>query len=574
VFYKLLAGHHTDIKTGQHMKQILALSHFLLGLTFLCTTPAVAADLKLPVVDGKEIVATVNKAPITLEELNRAIAAAHAERPREAAAGRVDFSNIMNRLITTRLIALEARNMGLDELPEIKSELNAYARQLQMEIVFERHVRDIRVNADEVDKTYEAMVREWKIKSLRLKKQADAMKIESRLKAGQDFDKVVQKAIEWGLGEADPQGEYLQKKDLAQPVAQLVSKMSVGSISPMLSIGKKGFIVFKLEDIRIPEVEDPRARAKAGRQALNNKRVQAAKAYYHQLKKRHIKFFDQELLDSLNYDTPAPGFEKLLKDRRILVKIKGEKSITVGDFTRALKQKFYHGVQRAIESKRINPKKQSVLEDMLQKRILLKEARAQGIDRTDEFKSKVKAHEIASLFGIFIDKVVAPNIKLDIKELRTYYQNNSDAFATPQMIRIKSLVFWNRDDAVAAIKKLKAGTDFNWLGSNADGQVDKNEKGRLNFEGKLLTRKGLPQDVQKAVSNAKPGDFKLYASPPGHFYVLSINQIIPPKPQPFESVKKEIAKRAFNEKVKATIEQWAEQLKEYYPVKIYKTDLT
>jgi len=556
------------------MKQILALSHFLLGLIFLCATHAVAADQELPVVDGKEIVATVNEAPITLEELNRAIAAAHAERPREAAAGRVDFSNIMNRLITTRLIAVEARNMGLDELPEIKSEVNAYARQLQMEIVFERHVRDIRVNADEVDKTYEAMVREWKIKSLRLKKQADAFKIESRLKAGQDFDKVVQKAIEWGLGEADPQGEYLPKKDLARPVAQLVSKMSIGSISPMLSIGNKGFIVFKLEDIRIPEVEDPRAREMARRQALNNKRVRAAKAYYHDLKKRHIKFLDQELLDSLDYDTPAPGFEKLLKDKRILVKIEGEKSITVGDFTRALKQKFFHGVQRAIESKRINPKKQSVLEDMLQKRILLKEARAQGIDRTDEFKSKVKAHEIASLFGIFIDKVVAPNIKLDIKELRTYYQNNSDAFATPQMIRIKSLVFWNRDDAVAAIKKLKAGTDFNWLGSNADGQVDKNEKGRFNFEGKLLTRRGLPQDVQKAVSNAKPGDFKLYESPPGHFYVLFINQVIPPKPQPFESVKKEITKRAFNEKVKATIEQWAEQLKEYYPVKIYKTDLT
>ena len=114
------------------MKQIPALSYFLLGLIFLCTTPAVAADRKLPVIDGKEIVATVDGAPITLEELNRAIAAAHAERPQKTTAGRVDFSNIMDRLITTRLIALEARNMGLDELPEIKGEVNAYARQLQM----------------------------------------------------------------------------------------------------------------------------------------------------------------------------------------------------------------------------------------------------------------------------------------------------------------------------------------------------------------------------------------------------------------------------------------------------------
>lgn len=555
------------------MKHIPALAHFLLGFLFLCATLAVASDQKLPIIAGEKIVATVAEEPITLEELNQAIAAAHAERSREATAGRVDFSNIMNRLITTRLIVLEARNMGLDELPEIKSEINAYARQLQMEILFERHVRDIRVDEDEVNTTYEAMIREWKIKSLRIKKQADALKIESRLKAGQDFDKVVQKAIEWDLGEADPEGAYLQKKDLARPVAQLVSKMSIGSISPMLSIGNKGFIIFKLEDTRLPEVEDPRAREMARRQALNNKRVKAAKAYYHNLKERHIEFYDQELLGALNYETQAPGFEKLLKDQRILVEIKGGDSITVGEFTRALKQKFYHGVQRAIESKRIHPKKQSVLESMLQERVLLKEARAQGIDRTDEFNAKVKAHEIASLFGIFIDKVVAPNIKLDIKTLQNYYKKHSETFATPQMIRIKSLVFSNRDDAVAAIKKLKAGTDFNWLSSNADGQVDKDEKGRLNFEGKLLTQKGLPQDVQKAISNSKPGDFKLYESPPGHFYVLFINQIISPKPQPFESVRKEIAKKVFKEKVKATIEQWAEQLKEYYPVKIYKTDL-
>ena len=39
-----------------------------------------AADEKLPVIEGKEAVATVNDDPISLEELNRAIAAAHTNR--------------------------------------------------------------------------------------------------------------------------------------------------------------------------------------------------------------------------------------------------------------------------------------------------------------------------------------------------------------------------------------------------------------------------------------------------------------------------------------------------------------
>jgi hypothetical protein len=126
---------------------------------------------------------------------------------------------------------------------------------------------------------------------------------------------------------------------------------------------------------------------------------------------------------------------------------------------------------------------------------------------------------------------------------------------------------------VAAIKKLKKGTDFNWLGSHADGQVDRNAKGLLKFDGRLLTLRGLPADIQKIVSGAKTGDFKLYQSPADHFYVLYINQIVTPKQQPFEAVRKEIAREVFDEKVKKAVEKWAGQLREYYPVEIYRVDL-
>jgi len=245
----------------------------------------------------------------------------------------------------------------------------------------------------------------------------------------------------------------------------------------------------------------------------------------------------------------------------------------VGEFSQALKQKFFHGVTRAIESKRINTKKNEVLEDMLQKRILRKGALTQGIEKTADYQFRVKEYEHSVLFGTFINKAVAPNIKLDLPELKTYYQKNSEDYGSPEMVRIKNLIFWQRDDAVGAIKKLKSGTDFNWLGSNAEGQVDKKTKRLLNFDGRLLTRTGLPEDVQNAISRAKQGDYKLYASPAGHFYVLYINQIVAPEPQPFETVQKEIAQKVFQQKMRNEIEQWADQLKEYYPVKIYKADL-
>jgi len=531
-----------------------------------------ASDHKLPVIEGKKAVATVNDEPISLEELNRAIAASHADRSHEEKAGRIDYSDIMERLINTRLIVLEARNMGLDELPEIKDALDTYSRQTLMEFLLEGYVKDIEADDEAVRQHYEPMVREWKIKAIRFKKEQDARQIQSQLEAGGNFDEVLQKAVEWGVGEADSQANYIKNKDLTEGVAEIVAQMKVGSTSPIISIGKRGFIIFKLEDIRLPAEEDPEAMAIAKRQALNQKRIETARAYYNELKKRNLKL-DEALLEQLDFESKEPGFEKLLADRRILARFKGQKPITVGEFTRVVKDEFYHGVAQAIQSKRINKKKDDILEDLLQKRLLVKAALDQGLDRTEAYRRKVKEYEISLIFDNFISKVVAPDIKLDLKELQTYHAENAEKFASPVLLRIRSLVFGKRKDAVTAIDKLKKGTDFNWLGSNADGQLDQNTEGILKFDGKLVTLGSLSENVQKAVSGAKAGDFRLYEGPEGPFYVLYIYELFPAKVQPFEAVKQEIAKKVFDAKLKKALEHWADQLREYYPVKIYRADL-
>jgi len=531
-----------------------------------------ALDQDLPIIDGKKAVATVNDEPISLEELERAVAASHSARPRGEKAGRIDFSDIMQRLINARLILLEAKNMGFDELPEIREALNTYSEQTLRELLLEGYVKDISADKEDVEQRYKALVREYKIKSIRIYREADARQVETQLKAGQDFEEVLQKAVDWGTGEADSQGAYLKSKALTLPVAELVEKMEVGAISPVLSIGKKGFVVFKLEDIRYPLEEDPEARKIASRQALNQKRVEAARRYYDDLKKKYVQL-DEPLLDRLDYESEKPGFQKLSTDKRALARIKGEKPITVSEFTGAIEAKFYHGVELAAENKRINSKKIDILEDMLQKRLLLKEALKQGIDKTDEYRQRVKEYENSLIFDAFVRKVVVPEIKLDLKELKTYHAKNADQYTSPKLLRIKSLIFGKRSDAVAAIDKLKKGTDFNWLGSNADGQLDPNTLGILKFEGQLITLSSLPKAVQKAVSAADAGDFKLYERPGGQFYVLYIYQVVPAKLQPFEEVRQEIAKAVFEDKMKTSVELWADRLREYYPVKIYDTDL-
>lgn len=551
------------------MKRILFVA---LICSLLAGLPAFGSEEKLPIIDGKTVVAAVDDAPITLEEFNRVIAASHETRPGKKTAGRIDYSSVLKRLIDARLILLEARNMGLDELPEIDSLVEDYAEKTLVELILAEQVKNVQADEHEVERLYKEYTKEWRIRSIRFEKEEEAEEIEKEIKVGKNFDELAQEVADKGIAQADQEGQYFGQRDLRPAVARLAAEMQVGSVSPIVSVGKNGFIIFRLEDERFPENDDPEARERASREALDRMRTEAVREYYSELKMRHVKL-NEELFAALDYESKDPGFKELLKDNRVVAEISGEQPIRVSELTKALKQKFYHGVEGAIESKRVNQRKTEVLEAMLRKRILLKEAFEQGIDKTEAYKNTVSEYKNSLIFGVFIKRVIVPDIGLDVKELKAYYEENLDGFTSPEMLRVKSLVFRERSDAENAMEKLTRGAAFSWLSSNAESQVDKSSEGLLEFEGKLLTVSSLPQDLQTAVSGSSPGDFRLYASPEGYYYILYIYHVIPPKPQPFEDVKKGIADKVFAAKVKKAVEDYADKLREYYPVEIYAKDL-
>ena len=70
------------------IKKLFIILKFIVIVLLVVKPHGSASDKKLPVIDGKIAVATVNNDPITMEELNRAIAASHARRSEEKKAGR------------------------------------------------------------------------------------------------------------------------------------------------------------------------------------------------------------------------------------------------------------------------------------------------------------------------------------------------------------------------------------------------------------------------------------------------------------------------------------------------------
>jgi parvulin-like peptidyl-prolyl isomerase len=525
-----------------------------------------AVGQNLPVIKGKKVVAIVNDEQITLDEFNREVKSWNEGK----AEGRLDKAKeeeLLKRLINSKLMIQEARKIGLDQLSEIKNMVDVYSRVTLREELIERQIRNVKADDKVIDEIYKKLIQEWKIRSVIFEKEDDAKKMEEEIKAGNVFGDLAKKAVADGTAKGGQEGVYVGQKDLLPEIAEAVSKMKVGAISPITPV-KSGFVIFELEDVSYPE--NPEAKERARREALYRKQEQVFKEYNDALVKKYVKI-NLKVLDRLDFESEKPGFENLLKDGRVIAEIKGEKPITVGDLATQIRQQFFHGVQRAIESKSVNEKKIPVLQEMLHKRVFRKEALRLGLDKSEVYKDKIREYKNSLIFGTFVQKAIVPDVKPKEEELKAYYNEHIKDYTYSEMMKINSLVFGKREFAEKALENLRKGTDFQWLADNAEGQVDKS-KDVLNFEAEFLNIKDLPEGIRKSVSGAKPGDFRLYESPKGYFYVLAIRDVIPARPQSFEEAKKIIAKVVFDDKLNKAVEDWAEKLRAVSDVKVYLTD--
>ncbi|RPI37404.1 MAG: peptidyl-prolyl cis-trans isomerase [Nitrospiraceae bacterium] len=516
-------------------------------------------------------IASVNEETITVGELTSSLESAHEGKKEhgQKQAASIDVSEILNRLITVKLIVREAREMGMDELPEVKKDISATSKVTAREVLIDDITKDVKADEAEVEKLRRQMVREWKIKSVLFEKEDDAKKMEAEIKAGKSFEELAAKAVEDKTAKSQGEGGYVKSRELLPDVAAVVSKMEPGTVSPVIKVasGKEtGFTILKLEEIRYPE--DPESLERARGAVLSVASIEAVKNFKREAYKKNVKT-DTRLLEKLNFEAKNPGFAAMLKDKRSVATVKGEKPVTVADLAKGLDGKFFHGIDRAIEEKKVNNKKLEVLDELLEKRLFDKEIAKRGIEKTESFRKKMKAYEDSVLFGMFVRKVLLPDVKATEEELKAYYDEHKGDYTNPEMMRISALIFGTQEQAESAIERLKKGADFNWMKSNAEGQVDSSTEGLLSFKGGLLITKTLDQELQNSLRGAKPEEYRLFKSKEGHFYVLYIQGVAPSSLQPYEEAREDIGKKVFDMKVKALVDDWVGKLRETADVKVY-----
>ena len=541
-----------------------------IAIVLLTCSGAAGAKPEPAAVDGNKPLAVVNGEPITLDDFLRQLDRVHSEVGEEAHAEKQDPTALLERLVDVELIVQEARAIGLDEVPKIRQALDAHRRQTLRSVLLAAHARKLPgPDPKEVERLYQDAVRQYGVTSILVEDETLATEFGDALARGDDFDATVAAWVAdgkaTGAGGEGPQ--YVASGELSAAVVSALSRMAVGEVSPPIPLGRKVAFV-KLHGIRDPE--DPQARERALDEATTQNTARLVKKYLEDLRDRHATV-DEDVLASLDFEAPDPGFDALLVDPRVVAKV-GEEPVTVGMLAEELRQRFFHGVGGAAAKGKVNAKVPEVLDQMLIERAALEEARRLKLDTASDYEARVDEYVAGVLFGAFVEKVVEPDVRPSDEVLRAYFERHTGEYSGPEMVRLDSLVFAKREDAERTLDGLRKGADIQWMRANASGQVPSSSNGAADQEpGAAVPIPDLPDGVRQAVAGAGTGEARLYADPDGTYRILFVRQIVPARPMSFEDAREQVAAAVFREQRREAVADWTAKLRAASEIEVLVT---
>jgi len=508
--------------------------------------------------------AKVGDEAITLGELFSVVAATHGGKDTPVAARRADPTAILNRLIEGRLLVAEAREMGIADLPEIRSGFENTEREILARILKERVTAGVKPDTAAVDRVYRDSVREWRIRSLLFEREDVAKAFLQVVRDAPAFEAEAKKVLAAKKAMGTDADEWVVADKMLPVVAKALSAVKVGKVVGPIKVGG-GWAVVALLGERYPE--NAALRAEKTEISLAEQRTKVLRKYYADLLKKHVKV-DEALVKKVDYDGPKPGIDALRKDQRVLVRIDGAPAIRVADLTKLLEKEFFHGIDGAIKEKRVNAQKKKQLDAEVGQIIVPAEARRLGIANTDEYRFRVTAAENSLLFGKFVERVVAPDVKVSDAEVSRYYEAHLADFRTPASYKLEGIGFGTAAAAEAARTKLQAGTDFTWLNANAEGKLAP-EAAKIQFGPAPASEKAMVATMAQALSGARKGDYRVFNVDGKQFYVAHVLDVTPSATAPLVGVKGEITEKLYDEALAKAVKTWAEKLRAANPVVVY-----
>jgi peptidyl-prolyl cis-trans isomerase C len=273
----------------------------------------------------------------------------------------------------------------------------------------------------------------------------------------------------------------------------------------------------------------------------------------------------------------------------VVARVDGE-SITLDEFTQEFRELVLEPGKETDPGNQAAPK-EACLNQMIERRLLMQEARKLGIriskEELDHALQEIKKDypeqrldERLNLKGMTLDgltarvgeKLLAEKMvraalqyraEINEKEALDYYEIHRSAFQLGAEVRVRQIVVSDGEEAIQILKRLKKGESFEKLAKEKSLGPEKVDGGDLGF-----FRKGeKPEEFDRVFTMERGAISEVIKSPYGYhiFKVLERNE---PRSIPFEEAKSGILQDLKRKKGEGEYQSWLKGLKEKAKIKI------
>ena len=222
------------------------------------------------------------------------------------------------------------------------------------------------------------------------------------------------------------------------------------------------------------------------------------------------------------------------------------------------------------------------LEEVIKNRLMMKEAKAAGLEKDPDFKAEMATFENYVLLNLYYEKVIKAGIVPTEEELRAEYEQEG-RYTRPAMARVITVWSQNEQEANEAAVMLKGLTKENDPESKfqiedihilEEKQIEEMHKMTEEINSSSNNNNIDPMmEMSMALVDAKPGDIVGPKGNNGNFMTMKVIEKTPAGKIPFGEVKEDIKRQIIEREFERTRDEKERELRKKSVVTIYYENL-
>ncbi len=520
---------------------------------------------------GESVVAKVGDRTITTEDFNQFFRPANAGY--ESAQAEFDHRRAyLDSLIGTYLLIEAAYEKGIDKQEDVIRAVEANRDRFLLETLYLKHIADkVNVTDAQVREFYNNLAYQVRASHILLSTEDSAKAVLERLQAGENFDKL---AFDLSM---DPSARrnrgdlgYFTWGSMVDEFEEVAFSMEPGEVSPPVKT-RFGYHIIKVVD-KVPNQmrkDFKEMKEEIRRQLESKERYFLSEDYFNGIRKKYPFAIDTSVTDYVlrkreqlyppqmlasipRYDFDDSQLDR--NERELVLATWAGGQVTLIEYLLKMREDIPMEMRPDFDN---HAGLEAILFELMKQDILVYEAVQEGLEKSDAFNERLTQFKEFTMADIFRnDSLMQPGEPTE-QELREYYEENKEEFATPPKIHVYEIQVSDELVARRLARQLTSLSQFKKTAAELTERPGMRAKGGdLGY----IEEKWFPELFQ-AASKVLKGKVSGPVPMQGKYSVFMAVDRTGKSYQDFLDVKRDISSEITKKKRQEILDQWVKERK-------------